>query len=166
MVSVRRVHRLGHGNSPQSHSFVGWQACYLAANDPMGELQHIVMSLLRANLVQIDRFISVVGSFTALNLLMVLQPRYMHFFDMNPCAIQWAQLLCELIAMSTSPAEFITRIFARDVATFELHTQERLSFLNQSKYMDMPPSMRVRDGTSARLTSHAHSVRGKLDQAG
>ncbi|CAE7630006.1 rnf217 [Symbiodinium sp. CCMP2456] len=129
----------------------------MAFNDPPGEMLHIVLSLLRARLVDVDRLVSVAGSMTALNLLTAVNPRRLHFFDMNPCAILWGKMLCELILLSSTPQEFISRLFARSVAEFECDAGQ-LTFRNQEKFLLRPVSAAMREETRQALSDEAASV--------
>ncbi|CAE7553970.1 rnf217 [Symbiodinium sp. CCMP2592] len=133
----------------------------MAFNDPPGEMLHIVLSLLRARLVDIDRLVSVAGSMTALNLLTAVNPRRLHFFDMNPCAILWGKLLCELILLSSTPQEFISRLFARSVAEFECDAGQ-LTFRNQEKFLARPVSAAMREETRQALSDEAASVYSQI----
>ncbi|CAJ1335209.1 unnamed protein product [Effrenium voratum] len=61
---------LGYGNGKrESTTFAGWSNCYLGCNDPYGETLHSILSLVRAKYLTVDRFVSVVGSFVALQFL-------------------------------------------------------------------------------------------------
>lgn len=141
---------LGHGNRPVSWHFHGWKDCYLAFNDPYGEILHNVFTLTRAGFLEVDRFVSVVGSLTALHLLVALTPRVIHFFDMNPCAVVWGKMLLEVISVATTPQEFISRIFARDVASFE-EKRGKLSHVNQAEFLAQPVSEVWQRSTQALL---------------
>lgn len=153
-ISERPFRPIGHDNGKKESSIFGdWRNCYLASNDPYGETLHSILSLFRAGVILVDRFVSVVGSFVALQFLLAIRPRAIHFFDMNPCQIQWAQLLCELISISRSPQEFISRIFARNVAAFEKSCRgRRLNYLNQSNFLQLQVSKQWRYDTVALLS--------------
>eukprot|EP00439_Symbiodinium_sp_Y106_P052732 s716_g7.t1 len=129
--------------------------------DPPGEMLHIVLSLLRARLVDIDRLVSVAGSMTALNLLTAVNPRHLHFFDMNPCAILWGKMLCELILLSSTPHEFVSRLFARSVAEFERDAGQ-LTFRNQEEFLARPVSAAMREETRQALSDEAASVYSQI----
>eukprot|EP00930_Biecheleria_cincta_P071126 TRINITY_DN58663_c0_g1_i1.p1 TRINITY_DN58663_c0_g1~~TRINITY_DN58663_c0_g1_i1.p1 ORF type:complete len:464 (-),score=22.09 TRINITY_DN58663_c0_g1_i1:23-1414(-) len=157
-----RYRPIGKGNGKkESAIFLGWSNCYLGCNDPYGETLHSILSLIRAGYVHVDRFVSVVGSLVALQFLLVLRPKVINFFDMNPHQIKWAQMLCELIAISKTPREFISRIFARDVVSFERSlgrggaTGGRLTYLNQHRFMRIPVSERWQRDTMKLLSSEA-----------
>lgn len=154
---------LGYGNGKkESAIFADWANCYLASNDPYGETLHSILSLMRSGYVEVDRFVSVVGSFVALQFLLVLRPRAIHFFDMNAHQIRFAQLLCELIKISKSPQDFLSRVFARGVLAFERRLEgargRRLSLLNQKAFMALPVSPGWRQKTLAMLSPAAQEV--------
>ena len=140
-----------------SWPFHGWPDCYMAFNDPPGELLHITLSLVRARPLHVDRLVSVAGSMTALNLLTVLSPRHIHFFDMNPCAVQWGKMLCELILLSETPQEFMSRLFARNLIEFERDVG-KLTFSNQDKFLMGPVSTDLRVATQQALSHQSASV--------
>eukprot|EP00930_Biecheleria_cincta_P034027 TRINITY_DN23555_c0_g1_i2.p1 TRINITY_DN23555_c0_g1~~TRINITY_DN23555_c0_g1_i2.p1 ORF type:complete len:311 (-),score=27.31 TRINITY_DN23555_c0_g1_i2:214-1146(-) len=145
------------GRSSFSWYFDGWPDCYLAPNDPPGELLHIVLTLAKANLLQMGQLVSVVGSMTVLNLLTGLSPTAIHFFDMNPCAVAWGKMLCELVLVSECPKVFISRLFARDVKVFE-EEHGILSCLNQDIFLQTPPSWRWRWESEGLLSGEAREV--------
>ncbi|CAJ1383235.1 unnamed protein product [Effrenium voratum] len=156
---------LGYGNGKrESTTFAGWSNCYLGCNDPYGETLHSILSLVRAKYLTVDRFVSVVGSFVALQFLLVLKPKALHFFDMNPQQVLWAKMLCELIAISQTPQEFISRVFARPVRGFERRlgsggfTGERLTHLNQHRFLRLAASKRWRDSTLQRLSASGRAT--------
>eukprot|EP00435_Cladocopium_sp_Y103_P031290 s886_g7.t3 len=163
--SSRPFRPLGYGNGKkESTTFSGWSNCYLGSNDPYGETLHSILSLVRAKYVSIDRFVSVVGSFVALQFLLVLKPKTMHFFDMNPQQVQWAKMLCELIKISKTPQEYISRVFARQVRPFERRlghggpTGDRLTHLNQHRFLRLPIAQRLRSDTLQRLSASAQET--------
>jgi len=151
---------MGQGNGRwESTVFADWANCYLGSNDPYGETLHSILSLAKAEFFNVDRFVSVVGSFVALQFLLILKPRAIHFFDMNPCAVKWAQMLCELITISSSPQEYMSRLFARDVAAFEWHDEyRRLLYLNQHRFLKSPPCQVWRETTCALLSPSARAT--------
>ena len=134
---------------------------FFAAKDPPGELLHITLSLVRARVLNIDRLVSVAGSMTALNLLTAVNPRHIHFFDMNPCAILWGKMLCEVVLLSSSPQEFMSRLFARNVAEFE-RDEGKLTFLNQDRFLARPVSAAVREETREALSDEAAPVYSQI----
>ena len=144
-----------------SWPFQGWADCYIAFNDPPGELLHIILTLVRARLLEVDRLVSVAGSMTALNFLTALNPGHIHFFDMNPCAIQWGRMLCELILLSDTPQEFVSRLFARNVTEFEHHSG-KLTVLNQDRYLMWPASAGLRNSTQRFLSHEAAAVYSQI----
>ncbi|CAE7799788.1 rnf217 [Symbiodinium microadriaticum] len=98
---------------------------------------------------------------TALNLLTAVNPRRLHFFDMNPCAILWGKMLCELILLSDTPQEFVSRLFARSVAEFECDAGQ-LTFRNQEKFLTRPVSAAMREETRQALSDEAASVYSQI----
>ncbi|CAE7358751.1 rnf217 [Symbiodinium natans] len=163
--AARDFRPLGYGNGKhESTTFAGWSNCYLGSNDPYGETLHSILSVVRAKYLTIDRFVSVVGSLVALQFLLVLKPKVIHFFDMNPQQVLWAKMLCELIAVSNSPEEFISRVFARDVRSFERRlgggsiTGDRLTHLNQHRFLQLPVSRRLRRRALQRLSAKAQAT--------
>ena len=154
---------LGYGNGKkESTTFAGWSNCYLGpavkglhkvlagSNDPYGETLHSLLSLVKAKVLSVDRFVSVVGSFVALQFLplalekshstalrLVLRPKSLHFFDMNPqqaknlrpsmenhpksfetfiefhCRCFGRRCSVSSSASPKTPQEYISRVFAR-----------------------------------------------------
>lgn len=145
------------GRSAFSWNFNGWPDCYLAPNDPPGELLHIVLTLVRAKLLNVGQLVSVVGSMTVLNFLTALSPAAIHFFDMNPCAVAWGKMLCELISVSESPQVFISRLFARDVRVFE-EEHGKLVCFNQEQFLQEPPSWKWRWESEELLSKESREV--------
>ncbi|CAL1126622.1 unnamed protein product [Cladocopium goreaui] len=150
-----------------SWRFEGWKDCYLAFNDPPGELLHIILSLVRwgrsADAFNVEQLVSVAGSLTAVNLLMVLpQVKHIHFFDMNPCAIAWGKMLIELIKASRSPQHFISQLFARDVLTFEEQQGFPLRCSNQQEYLQQPISRTLRDKAQGAMSAGSADVYGRI----
>ncbi|CAJ1398197.1 unnamed protein product [Effrenium voratum] len=141
----------------RSWRFQGWEDCYLGFNDPPGEMLHIILSLVRARMTEVDQLLSVAGSMTSLNLLTALRPRQIHFFDMNPCAIAWGKMLLELIAASNSRQEFMSQLFARDLLAFE-QTHGGLTYLNQHQYLATSTSPKLREEAQGRLSTEGAEV--------
>ncbi|CAK9043766.1 unnamed protein product, partial [Durusdinium trenchii] len=164
----RPFRTLGYGNGKtESTTFKGWSNCYLGSNDPYGETLHSMLSLVRAKYLSVDRFVSVVGSFVALQFLLVLKPKSVHFFDMNPQQVMWAQMLCELILMSDTPEEYISRVFARPVRTFERRLgggrgRGRLTHLNQHRFLQRPVALHWRHQTLSQLSAAAQETYRKV----
>ena len=122
-----------------------------------GEMLHIILSLVRARMTEVDQLLSVAGSMTSLNLLTALRPRQIHFFDMNPCAIAWGKMLLELIAASNSRQEFMSQLFARDLLAFE-QTHGGLTYLNQHQYLATSTSPKLREEAQGRLSTEGAEV--------
>jgi len=156
--SVFALHRtidsldgVGLRGTATSHKFGGFKDVYLASDSPYGEAVHIVDTLLARQFTHVDSFTSVIGSFHALHLLVAIQPKHLSFFDMNPEAVVWGQMQVELIQMSASPQEYISRLFARDVSSFE-KTSGKLTYLNQQKFMEMEIDDAVRQDVRGKLS--------------
>jgi len=146
---------LGHGET--SAAFHGVNNLYIASGDPLGELLHILLSLRNTSLLEMDNFVSVVGSFEAMQLLVAIQPKQIVFFDENPAAIAMAKMKLELLEIASSPQEYITRIFARDVRKFE-QTHSKLTSSNQEAFMAMGINEEIRRNTEELLTPDSAKV--------
>eukprot|EP00746_Dinoflagellata_sp_MGD_P029105 gnl/MRDRNA2_/MRDRNA2_168868_c0_seq1.p1 gnl/MRDRNA2_/MRDRNA2_168868_c0~~gnl/MRDRNA2_/MRDRNA2_168868_c0_seq1.p1 ORF type:complete len:409 (+),score=74.35 gnl/MRDRNA2_/MRDRNA2_168868_c0_seq1:137-1363(+) len=151
------------GGSDQSAQFEGFKDVYIDSGDPLGELLHNILSIVRAHEVHLDNFVSVVGSFSAVNLLTSIEPRNIVFFDMNPAAIEVAKLKCELINISDTPQDYISRIFARNVSSFE-QAEGRLTKHNQHVFLGTPVDEELRTQTKALLTGAAKDIYESLLQ--
>jgi len=88
------------------------------------------------SLPQIDTYASVIGGFSGLNFLLNLTPRRrIILFDVNPHAVEYCKLLVELVRMSSSHLNFISRVFNRSADAFELETNHELNFKTQEIYL-------------------------------
>lgn len=145
-------------NPKTSTKFDGWKDAYLGSDTAYGELLHTMYTLIGNNYTHVDHFVSVVGSFTALHYLSVVEPKAITLFDMNPKAVQWAQMQVELIKMSKTPEELITRLFCRDVAEFEKKKRAKLTYLNQEEFMSQPKSQKIGDDNKAKLSKESREA--------
>ncbi|CAK0902891.1 unnamed protein product [Prorocentrum cordatum] len=68
---------------------------------------------------------------------------------MNPCAVEWAKMLCELVCMSETPQEFTSRLFARDVAAFEQDHGQLTRVPEPAGVPGVPPLLAVALGHGA-----------------
>jgi len=163
--SIGATDPIGHGTD--SAAFNGFKDVYLASGDPLGELLHILLTLGSKQLLQVDNFVSVVGSFEALNLLAAIQPKNIYFFDFNPAAVSFAKMKVELVTMSHTPQEYISRLFARNVTLFE-DMEGRLTNTNQEQFVALPVDQQIRDSTLALLskksaTAYSHIMVPRQD---
>merc|ERR1719198_1544875 len=58
----------------------------------------------------------------------------------------------ELIKMSKTPQEFITRLYSRDVDAFERSEGQKLTYINQMKFLKQNMSSVIRENTKRQLT--------------
>eukprot|EP00929_Paragymnodinium_shiwhaense_P046826 TRINITY_DN23820_c0_g1_i1.p1 TRINITY_DN23820_c0_g1~~TRINITY_DN23820_c0_g1_i1.p1 ORF type:complete len:1246 (+),score=277.85 TRINITY_DN23820_c0_g1_i1:183-3920(+) len=138
----------------------------LGSTDPYGEILHNGLTLKANNFTKVDHFVSNVGSFTtAANLLLNVKPKEIHFFDESHEAVAWGKMLSELIQSSASPQDFVGRLFARDVATFESGVGAKLSAENQEAFLAAPIDEKLRASAKAALSLESRKVYHDVMQA-
>jgi len=129
------------------------------SNEPYGQLYHNIASLEKHDLTKVNRLISVCGDFFApLSLLSQLEVASdVVFFDRNPSAIAYSQMILRLADISSSPAEFLGRVYGRDAVAFE-GEHGKITVDNQDKFMEQPPSQEVVHSTQDALSSSERNI--------
>jgi GT2 family glycosyltransferase len=110
-------------------------------------------SLRKAANPDVDTYLTVVGGLSGLNYLSAIRPKQILFFDINLHAFEYLRLILELIAISGSPREFISRVFCRSVDEFLRQAgQKDLTVENQRLYLAQKPQQNLFQDTIARLS--------------
>jgi len=115
------------------------------------------------NIRNCHTFASVVGGFSGLNFLSHsnLHPQNIVLFDINPFAVEYAQLFIELVLMSEGPADLIGRIFNRSVTAFEQENGTPLNCKNQEQYLSRPFEPGIWAGTRQHLSEQGRKLHQK-----
>lgn len=147
VVPTKGANALKHSWGVNGKIFVG------GSNEPYGMLYHNLASVRRQNLRSIDRLISVCGSFMApLSVLSGLDIRQsVVFFDRNPDAIAYSQMVLRLVDISASPAEFLGRLYGRDAEAFE-RSHGRITADNQELFLQEEVSPQILQDTISKLS--------------
>ena len=112
---------------------------YLASADRWDLTQDNLTALKSFELANVDTYASVIGGFSGLNYLLALNPKKIVFFDVNTYMLDYAQLIVELITISSSPQDFIGRVFGRSVNEYLAITSfSSLNIDNQEGYLSLP----------------------------
>ena len=137
--------------------YVGREYVYSFHADSPIKVMELASSLAATLAQQRDRlqaqqaapvFASVIGSLSGLNMLSKAQlrdPSHVILYDMNPWMLDYARLIVELIRMSSSPEEYLSRLLSRPVQTsfvasnasaiLPLTEQQRI----QQSFLSLPP---------------------------
>mmetsp|Transcript_31568 Transcript_31568/g.71157 ORF Transcript_31568/g.71157 Transcript_31568/m.71157 type:complete len:393 (-) Transcript_31568:57-1235(-) len=111
------------------------------SDEPYFETYHQIASFQKQGFHEVTRFISVIGSFGAslsiLSALDIAAEGQVIFFDANPLAHLWANVVLKIINLSRNPQEFLSYIYARDVELFE-HEHGNITVFNQQQFLLAP----------------------------
>mgnify|MGYP003788813267 CR=1 FL=1 len=106
--------------------------------------------------LKIDTYASVIGGLSGLNYLLHLTPTKIILFDVNHEMLRYLDLILEIIHISGTPKEFISRIFSRSVDHFLTNTKETdLNLNNQNKYLAQPVEDDLLLDTLSKLSQYA-----------
>ena len=109
---------------------------YLASADRMDKVLANLQTLDRLPDVKPETYATVIGGLSGLNYLLRLEPQHIAFFDINPSAVRYARLVCQMIAISDGPRHFISRMFGRSVdAWLDSTGRNDLTVDNQAEYL-------------------------------
>jgi Glycosyl transferases group 1 len=109
---------------------------YLASADRLDITMKNVVALQNREIKEVGVFASVIGGLSGLNYLTVISPKEIVLYDVNEYSLDYASLICELIQLSDSAEDFISRIFSRSVDIFLRENQaSALTFENQVYYL-------------------------------
>ncbi|MFM1944701.1 MAG: hypothetical protein RI897_3683, partial [Verrucomicrobiota bacterium] len=148
----------GDGEREGAESLVAPAFCdrhevYLASADRM-ERVLLNVEQLRGSAAECEVFATVIGGLSGMNYLTVLNPQKVVFFDLNPGALDYCRLVCELVQLSEGPQEFISRIFGRSVEEFCSVTDGGLlNEQNQDEYLSRPVEASLVESTLGALSS-------------
>lgn len=132
---------------------------YLASADRMDHVLRNVETLGTEGPTEVESYATVVGGLSGLNYLTVLRPRQLLFFDLNPSALAYARLIVELVAMSRSPAEFISRVFRRPVSSWlETTDAPGLTVDTQADFLRQPIDPSIAADTFLRLSGRGRAT--------
>ena len=107
---------------------------------------------------KIDSFVTVIGGLSGLNYLLELEPNQIKFFDVNEASFDYLKLIIELIKISSSPEDFISRIFSRDLTVFLESNGSRLDHQNQSDYLTKQYDNSILNDTLGNLSQQSQEV--------
>lgn len=130
---------------------------YLASADRIDFVQENLKQLAEKNTTEVDTYATVIGGMSGLNYLLQVRPCKIVFFDINVSAIPYAKLIVELIKISTTPEEFISRIFCRSVDEFTRH-HGALTPDNQAIYLSQGLNEAILADTVSRLSRQAQNT--------
>jgi FkbM family methyltransferase len=119
-----------------SQPFRSESQLYLASADRMDKVLANLRSLDGLPDMKLETYATVIGGLSGLNYLLRLEPRRIAFFDINPSAVRYARLVCQMIAISDGPRHFISRMFGRSVdAWLDSTGLSDLTVDNQTEYL-------------------------------
>lgn len=116
------------------YGWVGSGLVYLGITDDLGSIEQNISDLKKNKIDKIDDFYSVCGGGTWLHYLSTLSPEKLILFDINPFALEYTKLIVEIIGISNSREEFISRIYSKSLSKFE-NEHGVLNFNNQFIYL-------------------------------
>ncbi len=129
---------------------------YLANADRMDKTLENIKKLERCENSKIERYLTVIGGFSGLNYLLELEPDEIVLFDLNKFAVVYSELILEIIQISSSPEEFISRIFSRSVDEFlNKNGFKSLCVENQDQYLEVPYDINILEDTVKKLSIDA-----------
>ncbi|MCC6933559.1 MAG: glycosyltransferase family 1 protein [Deltaproteobacteria bacterium] len=140
---------------------------YLANADRWDLTKKNLETLKSFELEDIDTYASVIGGFSGLNYLLLVNPQKIVFFDVNTYMIDYAQVIIELIRISSSPEDFISRAFGRSLSAFSA----KLNVENQNEFLAIPVNNAIVNDTLTKLSESAaetfkhtllHSINGTI----
>jgi len=132
---------------------------YLASADRMDRVLANLRELRQISGAEVDTYATVVGGLSGLNYLLALRPRRLVFYDLNPTALSYARLVVEMIALASSPQDFISRVFARSVKRFLTTTGEsELTAASQKRYLAQPVEPALLADTLTRLSADGRRI--------
>jgi len=80
----------------------------------------------------VDTFATVIGGFSGLNYLLDMDPKRIILFDVNPHAVEYSKMMVQIISISSSPKDYISRVFSRTVpADLDLSCETQDQYLKQ-----------------------------------
>lgn len=142
-----------------NHSGLG-SVYWTGLNDCHADVAHVALSLekLRNESPPVPTtFFSVAGSMNGLTHLPAVRPDNIVFFDMNPAALETGRLVVELVKRSESAADYMTRVFLRNVSVFE-RSHGPLTHHNQHEFMQLPLSPDVYEETRTSLPAELRDL--------
>ena len=126
---------------------------YLASADRMDKVLANLRALDRLPDVKPETYATVIGGLSGLNYLLRLEPRHIAFFDINPSAVRYAKLVCQMIVISDGPRHFVSRMFGRSVdAWLDSMGRNDLTVDNQMEYLASPVNEALVRDTLSRLS--------------
>lgn len=102
-------------------------------------------------------YATVIGGLSGLNYLCKLNPEKIFFFDVNEKAVEYCQLILEMITICKSHNEFISRIFCRSVDHF-ISEQNCLTYGNQHLYLSQKIDAHILEETVNKLTPNSANL--------
>ena len=102
-------------------------------------------------------YCSVIGSMSGLNgLLHMPKPQHVVLYDINPWAVQYAQSLVELISLSHSREDFLSRMLSRDInGMLSALGASSLQQKHEAKLLELPLNKSLAQETQASLSPAA-----------
>jgi hypothetical protein len=92
-----------------------------------------ILAFHQKQISKVDHFCLRIMGLSGLNYLLQIIPDYIHFVGLSQESIDYQKLLLEILKISRSPQEFISRIFCRNVSI--LTTETQFDFLSE-KYSE------------------------------
>lgn len=143
--------------SYHNQRFLGDSQVYLASADLMSlTLQNC--KILEDHVPQAFTFMTVIGGLSGLNYIQYLKPKNIIFYDINEYSINYLVFILELIKISNSNKDFISRMFCRNVDEFEKAINQKLDYKNQQLYLDLPVDEIVQRDTYIQLSDSSKNV--------
>ena len=156
--NYRYIIEAGLTNAANSENlFKSPSQVYLASADRMDKVLSNVSVLKQLPDRKVDTYATVVGGLSGLNYLLSLEPADIVFYDVNISAVDYAKFIVELINISSSHDDFITRVFCRSVKNFEAQ-RGKLRVENQDEYLKIPIDNGVMADTINRLSRKSSGV--------
>ena len=121
--------------------YSGWRYVYTAHADPVHfyeknsrGIKDVFGTQESWQDVDIDAAVTVVGSMSGINMLRHVKPRALLFFDINPESLIYAKLFTDILNISSSRLDFISRMFGRALDSTSL----KRNALPQEEQLDAP----------------------------
>lgn len=111
-------------------TFTGMNEVYYGNADSVRQVlsisERLQFSFGEPDALPLNIFVTVIGSWASINMLLYLQPKHIIFFDLNAYSVQYMKTLLGILSISESRVDFLEMFYGREL------TEDAVENLNQN----------------------------------